>query len=198
MSRPRTLLLFSAIQACIPIHAQGLEVMAGYVDQGLKVDYEGGGIYSEQRRSAGPSFRAAWDLSGADRFRLQVEGGWMRNAYREARQDSTLLGLRGSWWSPEGDGHALFGVEFRGERVGSPGVEAVTRGRLWARAGLGFRGILVPLFPWDTAMTLRGTARFIPFTRVVAGWGLGSGVQSGPAHSNREFGLEIGLRINLD
>ena len=169
--------------------AQGIEIGASFAQQRPALP--------SGREAAGPGLHLAWDLGEPGRFPTQLTVGYARLTVDGTRRDLLGLGLQQAWWSNRYDGHALLGLEARGERlVGPRGPVSYARG--WARAGLGFRGILVPLFPWDAAYLLRGNDRFVPFTRIELAVPLWKRAASPAPPPSWELSLQLGLRLNLD
>ncbi len=146
---------------------------------------------------SGVGFHGAWDLSDPGRFRTQLRASYARPAADRATHDMLAFGLQQAWWSEGQEGHALLALEARAERLGEAGA-SVTYLRAWARGGLGFRGILVPLLPWNTGFVARGSERFVPFTRVELAVPLWKRSAPGFVPPNWELSLHLGLRMNLD
>ncbi|MBI3131041.1 MAG: hypothetical protein HYZ13_06755 [Acidobacteria bacterium] len=169
--------------------AQGLEIGASFAQQRPALP--------SGREAAGPGLQLAWDLGEPGRLPTQLTVSYARLTVDATKRDLLGVGLQQAWWSERFDGHALLGLEARVERLEGP-RGSVTFGRAWARAGLGFRGILVPLFPWDAAYLLRGNDRFVPFTRIQLAVPLWKRAATPAPPPSWELSLQLGLRLNLD
>lgn len=169
--------------------AQGLDVAISYSQQrpALPAGHEPSGI----------GVHGAWDLGEPDRFKTQLRASYARLGADRATRDLLSFGLQQAWWSEGHEGHALLAVEARTERL-READSSLTYVRAWARGGLGFRGILVPLPPWGTAFLARGSERFVPFTRVELAVPLWKRRAPSLAPPTWELSLQLGLRMNLD
>jgi hypothetical protein len=148
--------LIPLLLAVSPLGAQGLDLGLTYARTQVSV---------RTNESKGPGLQGAVDVGEAGRLRFQVCGGFERLGVAGTYADLGNLGVQCAAWSPAYEVHALLALEARSEHLSSP-TEASTYGRLWLQGGLGFRGVIVPLFPFKTFFLARGSDRIVPITRI--------------------------------
>lgn len=182
-------LLALLVFAAGPLAAQGFEV--GAIAAQLPQFKPEGLSYK------GPGLQAAVDLSGSSRRGFQLRGGFQRHTAGLAQVDLAGLGLQGFYGSEAMETHAMLGLEARYERVSTARV-GTTHARVWVRGGLGFRGIIVPLLPFNIFFITNGDDRIVPFTRIEYALPLWKREVRGLEMPSAELSLQIGLRFNLD
>jgi len=174
--------------AVAPCSAQGFD---------LGVSYSRTQVMVNNNESKGPGLHGAIDFSELGRSKIQLCFGYERLETARTTTDMANLGLQCEVWSPGHEGQAVLALESRVERLyDTPGSS--TYGRLWVRGGLGFRGIIVPLFPFKTAVLVKGTERIVPFTRLEYAVPVTKRQLDGFTSPTWELRLQIGLRMNLD
>ncbi|MDP2875656.1 MAG: hypothetical protein Q8O00_05680 [Holophaga sp.] len=180
--------LFPLFILVTPCRAQGFELGLSYARTQVNVD---------GHESKGPGLQAALDFGEIGRARFQVCGGFERLTIESTTTAMSNLGIQCSIWSQEYQGHALLALEARSEHLSTPS-ETQGYGRAWLRGGIGFRGIIVPLFPFKTAYFAQGTETVVPFTRIEYAVPLWKRDLTGVATPTWELRMQAGVRFNLD
>jgi hypothetical protein len=173
----------------------GFPCLAQGFDLGLS--YAQAPTSTQNRDYRGPGAQLAVDLGDPDRLRIQLCGGFQHFTIGESEADLASVGVQGAVWSQDQNGHLLLALEARGERISGPD-RSTTYGRLWLRCGAGFRGIIVPLYPWKAAFLARGSDRVVPFTRVEISVPLWKTEPMALEAPRWEARIQLGLRFNLD
>ncbi|WP_257307560.1 hypothetical protein [Geothrix campi] len=154
-------------------------------------------VIIQGHESNGPGIQAALDFGEIGRTQFQVCGGFEQIAVESTKTVMGNLGFQCTVWSQGHEGHALLALEARSEHFSDPN-ETSTFGRLWLRGGIGFRGVIIPLLPFNTAFLARGTERVVPFTRIEYAVPLWKRELVGLTPPTWEVRLQVGLRLNLD
>jgi hypothetical protein len=163
----------------------------------LGLSYAQAPTSTQKQDYRGPGAQLAVDLGDPDRLRLQFCSGFQHLTRGQTTADMASVGIQGAVWSQDQNGHLLLALEARGERL-SDLDRNTAYGRLWLRCGAGFRGILVPLYPWKAAFLAKGSDRIVPFTRVEMSVPLWKTEPVGLEAPRWEARIQLGLRFNLE
>ncbi len=174
--------------ASSPCTAQGFDIGVSYSRTQVMVN---------NNESKGPGLHGAIDFNEVGRAKLQFCFGYERLETALTTTDMGSIGIQCEIWSPGHEGQAVLALENRVERLyDTPGNS--TYGRVWVRGGLGFRGIIIPLFPFKTTVLVTGTERIVPFTRLEYSVPITKRELTGFTAPTWELRLQIGIRFNLD
>lgn len=174
--------------ASSPCTAQGFDIGVSYARTQVMVHHN---------ESKGPGLHGAIDFNDMGRAKLQFCFGYERLETARTTTDMANLGIQFEIWSPRQEGQAVLALEGRAERLyDTPGNS--TYGRIWLRGGLGFRGIILPLFPFKSAVLVTGSERIVPFTRIEYSVPITKRDLPGFTTPSWELRLQMGLRFNLD
>lgn len=146
----------------------------------------------------GPGFQAAVDIWGADYWGVQIRGGFQWQTCDTARADLATLGLQGQVWMDGMLCHAVLGLEARSETISNAPLET-SYGRMWARVGLGFRGIFIPLpGSFGSIHFALGDHTIVPFTRYEWALPLTTRRAPGLVLPSSELSVQVGVRFNVE